>query len=112
VTVGRLCDIYGRVKVYNLGLAVLMAGSVALFLGGGGMRLILWRVGLGDHGSINVFVVVILISLVGAVALHFRGARYVSIEQDPNTPSGGSAAAPIHGPKSRCGHLAIPAETS
>jgi MFS family permease len=48
VTLGRLGDIYGRVKVYNLGFAVFTAGSVALVFdpltqGGGAMWLILWR---------------------------------------------------------------------
>jgi MFS family permease len=48
VTLGRLGDIYGRVKVYNLGFGVFTAGSVALVFdpltqGGGAMWLILWR---------------------------------------------------------------------
>jgi MFS family permease len=49
VTLGRLGDIYGRVKIYNLGFAVFTAGSIALALdpltaGGGALWLILWRV--------------------------------------------------------------------
>ncbi len=49
VTLGRLGDIYGRVKIYNLGFAVFTIGSVALVFdpmtqGGGALWLILWRV--------------------------------------------------------------------
>ncbi|TCN44814.1 MFS transporter [Kribbella orskensis] len=49
VTLGRLGDIYGRVKIYNLGFAVFTVGSLALVLdpltqGGGALWLILWRV--------------------------------------------------------------------
>jgi MFS family permease len=49
VTLGRLGDIYGRVKIYNLGFAVFTAGSIALALdpltvGGGALWLIVWRV--------------------------------------------------------------------
>jgi MFS family permease len=49
VTLGRLGDIYGRVKIYNLGFAVFTVGSVALVFdpltqGGGALWLILWRV--------------------------------------------------------------------
>jgi MFS family permease len=48
VTLGRLGDMYGRVKIYNLGFAVFTAGSVALVFdpltgGGGALWLILWR---------------------------------------------------------------------
>ena len=46
VTLGRLGDIYGRVKIYNLGFAVFTVGSVALVFdpltqGGGALWLIL-----------------------------------------------------------------------
>ena len=49
VTLGRLGDIYGRVRIYNLGFVVFTIGSVALavdpFTGGpGALWLILWRV--------------------------------------------------------------------
>ncbi|MFG1912710.1 MFS transporter [Kribbella sp. NPDC048928] len=49
VTLGRLGDIYGRVKIYNLGFAVFTAGSVALVFdpltqSGGALWLILWRI--------------------------------------------------------------------
>jgi MFS family permease len=49
VTLGRLGDIYGRVKIYNLGFVVFTAASIALsfdpFTGGhGALWLILWRV--------------------------------------------------------------------
>ncbi len=49
VTLGRLGDIYGRVKIYNLGFVVFTAGSLALVLdpltqGGGALWLILWRI--------------------------------------------------------------------
>ena len=52
VTLGRLGDIYGRVKIYNLGFVVFTLCSVALVFdpftaGGGAMWLILWRVGQG-----------------------------------------------------------------
>jgi MFS family permease len=49
VTLGRLGDIYGRVRIYNAGFAVFTLGSIALafdpFTGGSGaMWLIVWRV--------------------------------------------------------------------
>lgn len=49
VTLGRLGDLYGRVKIYNLGFAVFTLGSVALVFdpltqGGGALWLIIWRV--------------------------------------------------------------------
>ncbi len=49
VSLGRLGDIYGRVKIYNLGFAVFTIGSILLVFdpltaGGGAMWLILWRV--------------------------------------------------------------------
>ena len=48
VSLGRLGDIYGRVKIYNLGFAVFTAGSIALALdpltsSSGALWLILWR---------------------------------------------------------------------
>ena len=49
VTLGRLGDIYGRVRIYNLGFVVFTIGSVALAIdpfrhGSGAMWIILWRV--------------------------------------------------------------------
>src|SRR4051812_13148747 len=49
VSFGRLGDMYGRVKTYNLGFIVFALASIALSLdpfhaGGGAMWLILWRV--------------------------------------------------------------------
>ena len=49
VTLGRLGDMYGRVRIYNAGFVVFTVGSVALALdplhgGGGAMWLIVWRV--------------------------------------------------------------------
>ena len=49
VTLGRLGDIYGRVKIYNLGFVVFTVGSLALVLdpltqGSGALWLILWRI--------------------------------------------------------------------
>ena len=49
LTFGRLGDIYGRVRIYNLGFAVFTVGSIALALdpltsGAGALWLILWRV--------------------------------------------------------------------
>jgi MFS family permease len=48
VTLGRLGDIYGRVRIYNAGFVVFTVGSIALALdpmhaGGGAMWIILWR---------------------------------------------------------------------
>jgi MFS family permease len=56
VTLGRLGDIYGRVKMYNLGFAVFTVFSVRLsvdpFTGGqGAMWLIVMRVGQGIGGA-------------------------------------------------------------
>jgi len=56
VTLGRLGDIYGRVKMYNLGFAVFSVFSVLLsvdpFTGGqGAMWLIVMRVGQGVGGA-------------------------------------------------------------
>ena len=49
VTLGRLGDIYGRVRIYNLGFVVFTIGSVALAIdpfrhGSGALWIILWRV--------------------------------------------------------------------
>jgi MFS family permease len=49
VTLGRLGDMYGRVRIYNAGFVVFTVGSIALALdplhaGGGAMWLILWRI--------------------------------------------------------------------
>ena len=49
VTLGRLGDMYGRVRIYNAGFVVFTIGSIALALdpmhgGGGAMWLIVWRV--------------------------------------------------------------------
>jgi MFS family permease len=49
VSLGRLGDLYGRVRIYNLGFAVFTLGSVALAFdpltqGAGALWLILWRV--------------------------------------------------------------------
>ncbi|MFT4122502.1 MAG: MFS transporter [Microbacteriaceae bacterium] len=48
VTFGRLGDIYGRVRIYNLGFVVFSLAAIALFLvpfdgGAGAMWLIVWR---------------------------------------------------------------------
>jgi MFS family permease len=48
VTLGRLGDIYGRVRIYNLGFVVFTIGSIALVFdpltaGNGALWLILWR---------------------------------------------------------------------
>jgi MFS family permease len=48
VTLGRLGDMFGRVKIYNLGFVVFTLASIALSLdpltgGGGAMWLIVWR---------------------------------------------------------------------
>jgi MFS family permease len=49
VTLGRLGDMYGRVRIYNAGFVVFTIGSIALAFdpltgGGGAMWLILWRI--------------------------------------------------------------------
>ncbi len=49
VTFGRLSDIYGRVKLYNLGFAIFTAGSILLFLtpstgDAGAIELIIFRI--------------------------------------------------------------------
>ncbi|WP_382307166.1 MFS transporter [Herbiconiux sp. UC225_62] len=56
VSFGRLGDIYGRVKIYNLGFVVFTVGSIALafdpFAGGpGAMWLIVWRLVQGVGGA-------------------------------------------------------------
>jgi MFS family permease len=56
VSLGRLGDIHGRVRIYNAGFAVFTAGSVALALdpfGGasGALWLIVWRVVQGVGGA-------------------------------------------------------------
>jgi MFS family permease len=48
VSLGRLGDMFGRVRIYNLGFVVFTAGSIALSVdplkgGGGALWLILWR---------------------------------------------------------------------
>src|SRR5450755_2458356 len=48
VTLGRLGDIYGRVRIYNAGFVIFAASSIALAFdplhaGGGAMWLIIWR---------------------------------------------------------------------
>ncbi|HEY4267918.1 MAG TPA: MFS transporter [Galbitalea sp.] len=59
VTFGRLGDIYGRVKIYNLGFVVFSLASIALALdpftaSGGALWLILWRLGQGVGGAMLV----------------------------------------------------------
>jgi MFS family permease len=56
VSLGRLGDIYGRVKVYNLGFVVFTIASVALSVdplsgGSGALWLIIWRVVQGVGGA-------------------------------------------------------------
>ncbi|MGH7749384.1 MAG: MFS transporter, partial [Candidatus Dormibacteria bacterium] len=56
VSLGRLGDVHGRVRIYNAGFAVFTAGSVALALdplggGGGALWLIAWRVVQGVGGA-------------------------------------------------------------
>jgi MFS family permease len=56
VTLGRLGDMYGRVRIYNAGFAVFTLGSIALAIepfhgGSGAMWLILWRVVQGVGGA-------------------------------------------------------------
>ena len=53
---GRLGDMYGRVRIYNLGFAVFTFAAIALsfdpfHLGGGAMWLIAWRVVQGVGGA-------------------------------------------------------------
>jgi MFS family permease/nicotinamidase-related amidase len=56
VTLGRLGDMFGRVKIYNAGFAVFTIGSIALAFdplqhGGGALWLILWRIMQGVGGA-------------------------------------------------------------
>jgi MFS family permease len=56
VTLGRLGDMYGRVRIYNAGFVVFTVGSIALALdplhgGAGALWLILWRVVQGIGAS-------------------------------------------------------------
>jgi MFS family permease len=56
VTLGRLGDMFGRVRIYNLGFVVFTLASIALSLdpltgGGGALWLIGWRVGQGFGGA-------------------------------------------------------------
>ena len=56
VTLGRLGDMFGRVKIYNLGFVVFTLASIALSLdplvgGGGALWLILWRVAQAFGGA-------------------------------------------------------------
>jgi MFS family permease len=56
VTLGRLGDMFGRVRIYNLGFVVFTLASIALSLdpltgGGGALWLILWRVGQAFGGA-------------------------------------------------------------
>ncbi|WP_233189220.1 MFS transporter [Subtercola sp. Z020] len=56
VTFGRLGDIFGRVKIYNIGFIVFTVGSIALALdpftaGAGALWLIVWRVVQGVGGA-------------------------------------------------------------
>jgi MFS family permease len=56
VTLGRLGDMFGRVKIYNLGFVVFTLASIALSLdpllgGGGALWLIGWRVGQAFGGA-------------------------------------------------------------
>lgn len=56
VSFGRLGDMYGRVRIYNLGFVVFTVGSIALALdpltgGPGALWLIIWRVVQGIGGA-------------------------------------------------------------
>ena len=56
VTLGRLGDMFGRVKIYNIGFVVFTIASVALSVdpmagGGGALWIILWRVVQGVGGA-------------------------------------------------------------
>ena len=56
VSLGRLGDIMGRVRIYNLGFAVFSVGSIILALdpmsgGGGALWLVLWRLLQGIGGA-------------------------------------------------------------
>src|SRR5260370_1278073 len=59
VTLGRLGDMFGRVRIYNLGFVVFTLTSIALSLdpltgGGGALWLIGWRVGQAVGGGVVV----------------------------------------------------------
>jgi MFS family permease len=85
VTLGRLGDMYGRVRIYNAGFAVSTAASVALALtptGGaaGAIWLIAFRVVQGVGGAMMVFVLATVLALAGAVVSLFRGGVYIHDE--------------------------------
>src|SRR5690348_8421788 len=50
--VGRLGDMYGRVRMYNLGLAIFTAGSVASGLSATGPQLVIFRIIQGIGGPL------------------------------------------------------------
>src|SRR5258707_5979583 len=59
VTLGRLGDMFGRVKIYNLGFVVFTLASIALSLdplmgGQGALWLILWRVRQAFSGGMLI----------------------------------------------------------
>jgi hypothetical protein len=65
------------------------------------------------HALIIVFSVAILLSLIGAVASLFRGARYIHAEPDANTVPGaaGDTVAPRGGPTTGRRHIPRLADT-
>ena len=68
VTIGRLSDIFGRVRLFNLGFAIFTAGSVLLFL----------TPGKGDTGALEL----IIFRIVQAVGGSFLMANSYAIITD------------------------------
>src|SRR5271157_5665572 len=54
ITLGRLADLYGRVKLYNLGFAIFTAGSLLCALSQTGEQLIIFRFFQGAGGALIV----------------------------------------------------------
>ncbi|MEM3676291.1 MAG: MFS transporter, partial [Thermoplasmataceae archaeon] len=73
VTVGRLSDIYGRVRLFNLGFLIFTMGSILLFI----------TPGSGDQGALEL----ILFRMVQAVGASFLFANSAAILTDSFPPN-------------------------
>jgi MFS family permease len=99
VSLGRLGDIYGRVRMFNLGFAVFTVFSILLSItwmhgSAGALWLILMRVGQGVGGALifanSSAIFAIAACLVAAFASLLRGGKYVHEEatSPPGAPTG------------------------
>jgi len=73
VTVGRLSDIYGRVRLFNFGFLIFTVGSILLFL----------TPGTGDQGALEL----IIFRMIQAVGAAFLFANSAAIITDSFPPS-------------------------